>query len=834
MFIKPEADLQNISPIKRFYRSHLLLCWFGGVVFLPLVLALYYAFSLLSASLPQQEATIELKGLNAEVELKRNEQGVVQIQAKSDEDAFFAMGYAHAQDRLWQMEVQRRMAAGRLAEVFGKGAVTFDIYVRTLGIYKAAQSSISVQSEPAMASLEAYAKGINSYLSTTKLLPTEFIILGIEPDPWKPVDTLAWVKMFAHSLSANFQGEINNSLLSGVLNTAQLTALNRNLDSDEPVTLSNAELKHLDELAQLSEFGSQLEHQWHVGGKHIGSNAWVVGPEHTDNQTAVMANDPHLGLELPSLWYAVDVKGDKLSVAGMSLVGIPLVMLGRNDNIAWGGTNMMADTQDLFYERLTDDDKQMYESEGQWHKMEVYEEYINVKADFPSFLREPLAPIKVRVRRTENGPVISDLFGEVERPMSLNWVGNSSKDSSYTAFFDMNYAHDWQSFKQAMKAHVSPAMNLVYSDKQNNIGYLAIGKLPVRAKGEGQFPLNGWQDSDKWTGFIPADEMPSGYNPEKGYFVTANNKVSGSDYPYFISHDWAEPARAERIDALISEKLGKGEKLSIADSKAFQLDMIDRQALKLVGQLTSIKTDDEALNEMIAKVKNWDGSTAKDSVGASIFFTWAYHLRNQLFADELKSDWNKSRLNARLQFIVTSTTLEQVINAFNTNSVDWCDNVKTEAVEDCNTVKANALKSTWGDLEVLIGSDIDDWQWQEAHEVVFAHRPFSGVKGLDIFYGRREPNGGSTNSVNAAGSSYGKNSGFTQAFGAGFRQIIQFTPQKTEHWYVNSTGQSGNLLSEHYDDLIEPYINGEYFQMSKASDSNQSVVTLKPQTAGGN
>ncbi|MBU1620595.1 MAG: penicillin acylase family protein [Gammaproteobacteria bacterium] len=819
--------------LNRIYAKYTLLCWFVGFIVLPVAVGLFYGYSVLSTSLPQSRGVVQSEHVTVPVKLSRSQQGVVDIKASTDRDAFFAMGYAHAQDRLWQLEIQRRMASGQLSEIFGKSALQFDIFIRTLGIYKAAESSWNVQSDEAQDSLRAYSEGVNAWLASVPTLPSEFIILNVSPQPWKPVDSLAWIKLFALNMGSNFQAELDNYLLAGILTPEQLKSFNVLLDAN-PETEADPQDVHLNSLALLSEFGAALQQEWKIGGSVVGSNAWVVSGAHTDNQKAMLANDPHLALDLPSLWYPVKIKGEKLDVSGMSLVGLPLVLLGRNQNIAWGATNMMADTQDLFFERLSTNDPELYQQAGQWKKMTISEEYIQVKADFPALLREPLAPVKVTIRRTENGPVITDLFGEIEYPMSLRWVGNSDVDTSYDAFLALNYAHDWHTFKQAMAGLNAPAMNMLYIDADNNIGHLAAGKVPVRQEGEGLFPLNGWLESSQWQGFIPTEEMPQEFNPERGYFINANNKITSADSPHFISHSWAEPARSERINQLISEKLASGEKLSVADSMVIQLDLVDRQALKLLPHLANLKSTEPHLVKMLEEIRQWDGRADKDSSAAVVFYTWVHYMRTQLFADKLSSGWNKKNLNSRLGYIVKNTSMSQVLNALESKSVDWCDNTKTPVVEDCEQIKLNALRTSFEDISQLLGENAEDWRWSDVHHVLFDHQPFSNIKGLDFLYERRVPHVGSPNSINLSNASFDRKQGFTQSYGAGFRQIMQVGTTAPVHMYINSTGQSGNALSRYYDDMVEPYINGEYFRMSDDISDNKHELELLPEATREN
>lgn len=812
--------------LQRIYDAHPLWCWFVGIILVPILALVFYGYTWINSTLPTTSGSRPIDGIKQPFTIGKDAQGTAHIKADTDHDAFFAMGYVHAQDRLWQLELQRRMASGHLSEVFGKSTLSFDIYVRTLGIYKNAEKSWQALDKASQQSLEAYAAGINAWLAGQHELPSEFAILDIQPSKWQPVDSLAWIKMFALNLASNYQDELNNVYMQRILSEDKFAAIT-GIDTQN-TELANTK-DNLDKMAQLSKVGLDMQQLWHIGGKFVGSNAWAIGPEHSQSGSAVLANDPHLGLALPSLWYAVDLTGETLKVSGMSLVGLPIVMLGKNEHIAWGATNMMADTQDLFYEQINTNNPNQYRLGDRWVDFDSHVEDISVRADFPAPMRDPLAPVQVTIRHTHNGPVISDVTGSVSQPVSLNWVGTSDKDTSYQAFLRLNYATDWDSFKQAMSLHVSPAMNLVYIDKAQNIGLHSIGKIPLRGNGNGTLPLVSALAQNSWQGYIPFEQMPQQFNPPSGIIVNANNQVVDEDYPYFISEGWAPPARAKRIEKLINSKLT--EKLKLQDHQNIQLDLIDEQALRLLPQLASLSSDDPQLSEMLEVLKKWDGSTAKDSVAATVFFTWLHHLRYQLFSDDFKPQWSNNRLAGQLQTIIGEMSIDDVLSALSNNDVNWCDNTTTETIEDCAAVKLSALTQTLDTLDLLLGGDVEDWQWGEAHHTLYEHQPFSNVRGLDIVYQRKVANGGSANSINVSAGSFDPLNGFTANYGAGFRQIMSFAAKQKGadlHVYSNSTGQSGNVASTHYDDMVDPFIEGEYFDLIDAKQHIQQVLTLTP------
>lgn len=812
-------------------KRHPLVFWSCAFVLLPILIIVGVIYDYFSDSVVKGDQQVSVAGIHAPIELSRDEQGTLYINAQTDVDVFFAMGYAQAQDRLWQLELQRRMVKGELSEIFGKNSLPFDIFVRTLGLYQASKDSWAALDKNAQASLEAYARGVNAWLEEAPRYPSEFILLDIEPQPWSALDSLAWVKMFALSLGMNYRTELDNLLLSEILPAPKLAALTgiQPRANTKATSVAAIQEQAMDVIAKLSGLSHSLELDWQLTGSAIGSNAWAVAPNLTLSGNTVLANDPHVGLELPSGWYAVRAKGKTLDVSGMSLVGLPIVMLGRNDRIAWGAANMMADSQDLFFEQLSPLDQNKYLLDGTWKNLEVREEQIKVKADFPAFLREPLKPVNITIRRTQNGPLVSDIVGATDQHLALRWVGSQTNDTSYQAFFDLNYASNWQSFRSAMAQHIAPAMNLVYADVDNNIGYLGIGKIPLRGTGKGKFPLAGWESKQHWQGYIPVGQMPSRFNPDEGYVVAANNNMLASDYPYFVSDDWAAPARAKRITELL-RAVGDGERvLDLSDHKAIQLDQIDTQALAVLPHLLSVSPQTETQSDMLTYMNDWKGQTDQNSIASSIFFLWVHHLKSLLFDDELKHDWGNLALTNRMHEIVSDLTVADLNKALEENTLDWCDDQQTTAIETCEQKKLEALNRAFDDLTLILGQDMDDWEWSELHHTLFAHRPFSSVRGLDFLYEREVANGGSLNSVNVSGATFIDNTGFVQSFGAGFRQIMELAPmEQSRHLFVNSTGQSGNVFSAHYDDMIEPFIQGEYFELLPAQPQFISTLKLTP------
>lgn len=802
------------------FRSHPMIVRFGLFVVVPALAALVLAIVHFRGSLPESGAT-RFKAIHEEVVVSRDQHGVVTIDARTDADAFFALGFVHAQDRMWQLELQRRIASGRLSEILGATSVQDDAWMRTLGLYKAATSAWEHLSPEAQQSLTSYAAGVNAWLKTSPVLPLEFVLLGVSPEPWKEIDSLAWTKVFALGLANNLNVEVENLIASEYLDDAQLSHLTRLSESDAALRSARAAGSDASDgqLGRLATVRGQLLSNLRIGGPSVGSNAWVVAGRHMEGGAAALANDVHLGLQMPSYWYVATLRGDSLNVSGMTLVGLPIVVFGRNENVTWGGTNMMADVQDLYLEQPNPRNAAEYRRADGWKKFEAHTETIEVRASFPASLRRERAPVKIQVRSTEDGPVVSDAVGALGRPTVLKWSALQDGDTTYEAFFRVNYARDWVSFREALAFCVAPVMNMMYADAAGNIGWTAAGRIPIRAHGNGRMPVPAWTGEYTWGGYIPFDELPHVYNPPDGFIVSANDKKLDDTYPYFISDDWAPADRARRIDQLIRAKVASGKLISIEDLQRMQRDQMDLGAQKLLRLLKQIEVDGSDRRLALSHLRQWQGEMSEDSQGATIFMIWSQHLREQLFGARLGSYWNRPEEARWLSEIVSNTSYEQIVEALDGSVTGWCGSSEPSE-RSCESVLTSTLDLTIANLKKLKGDDIDAWRWGDLHTAVYAHVPFSRAQLLAPFFERRIPHGGSATTIDVAHARFDATSGYDQAVGASFRQIVQIGATST-HRYMNSTGQSGNVLSPHYDDMMDHFRDGTYQDVSlQASERN--------------
>ena len=797
----------------------------------PLLAAAWFSFSTLEASLPPTRFTLQDPATGASVSIARDGHGVPYLASSSDTAAFYAVGYVHAQDRLWQLEVQRHMVQGRLGELFGKESVSQDIWFRTLGLYRSAQLAWPALSRQAQASLTAYAAGVNAGMAAQAHLPLEFQLLDVKPAPWTEIDSLAWIKMFAFDLGGNFRKEIAHYVAKQTLPDTQLAPFFPDQQSKTSAAIAGTPSSVGSEhgLRALAAFQDKLERELGLGGRAVGSNAWVVSGRHTADGAALLANDPHLGLQIPSLWYPISVNGTSLHVTGMSLVGLPLVIFGHNDHIAWGGTNMMADTQDLYLEQTDASDANAYMLNGSAQRYLSRTEEIQVRPDFPAALHQAYLPIQVQIRSTRHGPIISDQFHVFDHPVSLRWTALDAGDTSYEAFYRLGFARDWTDFKSALGALVAPAMNLVYADREGNIGSLSAGRIPIRKHGDGAMPSPGWNDDYAWTGFIPSADWPESYNPASGFIVNANNRMVGAEYPHFISLDWASPARAQRIAQLLADKSEGQKRLSLRDMQQIQGDTIDLDARRLMKAIAWFAPQNAEQAGAWAYLTHWDGDMAANSPAAAIFHVWMRHFRKRLFDAPLKHGGTNPAQAEYARHLGDGVDLRGVARLMQRQDANWCADGAGAAPNCYQSMLAGALKAALDELEKRTGErDPAQWQWGALHQTVYAHTPFSHVKPLDKLFEKRISNGGSENAINVAGTQFSPDEGYSQRLGPSFRQTISLHRDRIVHHYMNSTGQSGNVVSAHYADMVEPFRNLQYYPLG-TDGAERSVDAARDQ-----
>ncbi len=578
-------------------------------------------------------SSANLPGLTDRVTVSREPSGIVHIQAQNEDDLFYTLGFMHASDRLWQMDFQRRLAQGRLSEVLGETTLQQDITNRTLGLYPAAASAYANLDTTIRRIVDTYTNGINAYLSLNRPLSLEFQVLNYKPDPWQPVDVLGAVKLQSLVQSGNFQSELlRSSLLAQGIPfgriqeifppyTGDVTILRPEdvaripgLPASTPPPLPQIDLSALavpvGDAALARMTASHL-----LSPETFASNNWVVSGSRTTTGRPFLANDPHLPLQIPSVWYAAHLEAPTYEAIGATFPGLPGVVIGRNNFISWGVTTTQADVQDLYALVEAPNQPGQYLYRNQLRPYSIRYETIKVRGE---------ADVILPIRESVYGPVISDALG-IAQPLALQFVSLAPIDNTIAAFQGVNRARNWNEFTTALQNYVAPIQNFVYADVNGNIGYYMPGQIPIRRGGHsGLLPIPGTGEFD-WQGFIPFNQLPQVLNPDSGFIVTANNRVAPSNYPYAISQEWAEPYRAERIRQLILSQ----NKHSLDDMQAIQLDQITplyqdfqpilRKLQPILSRLNPVPI--ETLN-WLNQLLNWDGNLRPNSRVGTVFEAW--------------------------------------------------------------------------------------------------------------------------------------------------------------------------------------------------------------------
>ncbi|MSP12612.1 MAG: penicillin acylase family protein [Chloroflexi bacterium] len=754
--------------------------------------------------LSPEEGTLTIPGLDGRIEIIRDRWGIPHIYASSEIDLLFAQGWCHAQDRLWQLELNRRIGAGRLAEIFGDIALDADRWVRTIGLRRAAEAEILLLSPESRDGLVAYSRGINSFMFHHRgQWPIEFTLLRVEPEPWGVVDSLTWAKVMSWGLSVNWDAELVRARLVGKVG-ADLAAMLEPLYPDgHPLIVSpGIDYQRAGEGALSMAEAAQVYLHTAPRGVGMGSNNWALAGQKTVTGMPLLANDPHLTLMVPGVWYENHLVGGGYEVTGASFPGVPSVILGHNGRIAWGLTNGFPDVQDLYVERFNPDNPNQYLYQGNWEEAQVIREEIKVKGQE--------TPVVLKVQVTRHGPVISPHMTGEDQPVALRWSAMEASDL-FQAFRGINLAGNWEEFCQAISHFAAPSQNVVYADIEGNIGYHLTGNIPIRAKGDGRLPVPGWTGEYEWTGYIPFNELPQSYNPEKGYLVTANNRQAGEDFPHWLGAEFMNGYRARRISDLIESK----ERLSIGDCAAIQMDQFSIPGLKLARILTENITatpiDNDPLRQALNYLQQWDGVLSAQSVAGAIIQITQMRLLRNILTPKLGAVLTDSYLG------VGGNLIHSPVNALHGRAtpllLNWLaqDDGAILPSEGRSVLLRRSLQEAIDWLRAELGTDLSTWQWGRLHRVSYSH--LMGMrKPLDRLFNRGSfPIGGDTDTVfQTAFILNGPD--LTAMVVPAYRQICDLQDW-TRSISIHAVGQSGQPASKHYNDLAELWRGGDYHPM---------------------
>lgn len=755
--------------------------------------------------LPQTEGRLALSGLRGEVTIERDASGIPTIRAGSAEDAAFGLGFVHAQDRLWQLETHRRIGSGRLAEAFGAPALETDKFLRALGVRRAAAAQWAKATPEVRAGIEAYTAGVNAYLTgALRMRPPEFHLLGIRPEPWTPEDSVAWAIMMAWDLGGNWNTELQRMRLALKLPVARIDELIPPYPGDKPLVSTDYAALYR-ELKVDPKLGTQAQLAAPESGvEGVGSNNWVVHGSHTTTGKPLLANDPHLKLSAPALWYFARLEAPGLKVAGATLPALPMVVLGQNEHIAWGFTNTAPDVQDLYLERINPDDPGQYQTpDGGWAKFESVNETIKVKGG---------ADVVLTARSTRHGPVISDagvadgVIGPQGKPtyaLVMRWTALDDDPGTLEAGMLFNRAKSVEEFVAASAKHVAPMQNMVVADRAGHIGFVAAGRVPLRKPEndlKGQVPAPGWDAKYDWAGFVEPSWTPRELDPPRGWIATANQRIHPVDYPHYLTNEWALPYRQQRIEQL----LGARPLHDLQSFAAIQADVVSLATVRLLPHLRKATSNHALAAAAQQQLAGFDGTMASDKAAPLIFWAWARQLALGVFADEMGEPlWERSNRAYR-------DALEGVLER---GDGWWCDDKKTPAAETCEQQVNAAFTRALDELQAAHGPDPAVWQWGRAHQARSEHRPFSRVKALSKWFELRSPVGGDTYTVNVSRVTLKPDATTGELYldehGPSLRALYDLG-DPAQSRFIHSTGQSGIVFSPLYRNFVERWTKVDY------------------------
>ena len=764
-----------------------------GVLVLVAALAGYFV---LRTSLPKTDGTVVVEGLEKPVEIIRDANGIPHIFAANDRDASFALGYVHAQDRLLQMELMRRFGAGRLSEIVGAPALRVDRVSRTLGLYRLAEASFAYLQPRTQASLKAYAAGVNSYLATHKgALPPSFYLLGFKPEPWRPADSLVWGRIMATRLAFNWRNELLRAYIAKKIGADKLAALWPADPKDAPFTLAGGSGKRsrmLETLGAGAIFAA-LPKDFGTGA----SNAWAVSGAGTKTGKPILANDPHLGIGAPILWYLARIETPSGKIIGATVPGVPTLIIGHNGYIAWGFTTTYADTDDVFIERIDPKSPERYLTPTGSEPFKTRTETIKVKSG---------KAVQLVVRQTRHGPVLDGMLdkralaaipaGQV-LALSAPWL--REKDTTLDALYNLNRARNWSQFTAALGRWVAPPQNITYADVGGTIGLYTPGLIPIRKKGEGYMPVPGWTGEYDWSRFIPFAELPFVKNPVSGRVVNANNRLVGPSYPHFISREWGAPYRASRISKL----LAKTAKHDLSTMARIQGDRLSAMAADLLPLLLAAPVRGERSKRAVRLLRGWDREMDRNRPEPLIFMAWVREINRALYADELGK-----------LFPLYFGVRPEVVRRMLTTDTKWCDDVRTPETETCDQRIAGALDRALLDLRKRYGAEPADLRWGKAHYADFRHPVLNYVPVAKYFANLSIPSNGGDFTINRASPRFGDaKAPFAQRSGPGYRAIYDLANLDRSR-FVIATGQSGNPFSPHYGDFMKRWRDIRYVKIA--------------------
>lgn len=827
----------------------ILLCLISGLLSCKTI---HYVTYNIKPDRPSYNDKILSGRVKGEVDIVFDRYRIPHIEAKNDLDAFYALGYVHAMERLFQMEIMKRFAYGRLAETFGNAKMgsdsifadllTVDVWMRTIGLWRAAEVSIKDMDEESLKIAEAYCDGINDYIRDGNV-QIEFKLLGIKPEIFKPQHLIAIGRITGWSLSVNHIQELIRYLLrvemgeevqkslfpamnykgSAIIETAQQGSKDENktgYNTNLPKEYYQTALSILDGLTRLENFSTMIVPK-------NASNNWVIGGELTESGFPILANDPHLMHSAPSIFYAVHIKTPDLNVIGVSIPGTPAVILGHNDRVAWGATNTFADVQDLYFEKIDESNPNYYLTQNGKKEFYVEEHTIFERTEKGSFI-----PHNFSIRHTIHGPVLNDALGVVGKkmpPITLKTTMYHSA-SDFKAVYGFMKAQNIYGFRDALKYWDIPIQNWVVADRDGNIGYFPFGRIPKRNNWDGTMPVEGWSGKYEWDGYISYEELPQLINPPSKMIITANNKVlSPENYKYPLTLDAMPSYRADRIKELLNSK----KKWDVRSIQTLQMDVYSKQAeyiIPIIKDTLNKERLDGIEKQAYDILKEWNLFADSESIGATIFFT----MHKNMFEMALKDDLSSVLYNLILNTGYSHGFFDKFI-VENSNSPIW-DIKGTERVEKKSDIILMSFKKAVSDLKAKLGDDLNNWKWGNIHKIKFAHMLGSDKRVEKTFNVGGISTSGARETIKAATYRFSDSLDFEDIDGAAFRQVCDMK-EVSECDIIIDLGQSGWASTDEYSNALPLYLRGEYWDTSmepeKYRKNSAGILKILPRIRCG-
>lgn len=802
-----------------------LFLWFGRLITLLFVagaIMLGAVLGLSLKSLPSYNATHTVPHITTPVEVVRDTDAVPHIHAETDLDVFFGLGFVHAQDRLWQMNMSRRLAQGRLSEIIGSRTLERDILMRTLNLEGYAKATFARQSAETQAVLQAYANGVNSWIAHAGHryygASPEFLLARTTMEPWRAYDSILIQKSMAFSIATGARQEIERARFAARLAPKDL----EDLFPSDVNTHSDLWQRYAETFPARDIMLGAASHEWSEPYTSQGaSNVWAVDARRTAYGASLLASDPHLGLQSPSIWYMAHLRlANGLTPIGATIPGVPVVSIGHNTHVSWGIAASHIDDQDIYFQKLNPKNAAEYATKDGFTPFQTRKITISVK---------DAQDVTHTVRWTRHGPVLPDSYlglsdilpsGHVA---TLQWSAFTDQDTTLSASLDLMRAQTLETAIKSTHDIATPSLNIVLAS-QEDVAMVVTGRVPQRTRRhttQGRLPAEGWRPENSWQGFIAARDLPQTINPRSGIVANANNRTTRAAYPKHLSFDWAAPYRIKRIDKLLTTR----EFHTLNSFTAMQNDTISEAArtlLPLIG--TSIWWDsadmDQVKNSILTRLKAWNGDMNEHQVEPLIFMTWMRTLTRLIVQDEL-GELQKNYAGMRPLF------LERVFT--NTDGAErWCDVMQTQQQESCAEIADVALEQTIKSLTERYGANINFWRWGKAHVAIHRHLPFGHTPILEWFFNIEQETSGGDETILRGLTSQLNNTSHENIQSSAYKMVVDFNDLERSVFIV-STGQSGHPLSRHYDDLAEKWRIGQYIPMRIENDDTRagSVGTMR-------